>query len=192
MSENATILVVNAGSSSLKFALFDASGLERIGGGEIERIGHGARLRASRAGETVEKRALAADAGRPERSMRCWLAAAMPEAKPTITGHRVVHGGMEFVAPVRIDNAVLDRLEQLDPLAPLHQPTTSPRSAACVSTIRVLRRSPASTPRSMHIGPTAHGASRSRALHDAGVCRYGFHGLRTNTFQTNRAPRAAS
>jgi acetate kinase len=46
----------------------------------------------------------------------------MPEAKPTITGHRVVHGGMEFVAPVRIDNAVLDRLEQLDPLAPLHQP----------------------------------------------------------------------
>jgi len=175
-----TILVVNAGSSSLKFALFDARGPARIAGGEVERIGRGARLRAARAGEAVQECALAPEAGQAEAldAMLDWLGATMPEAKPAIVGHRVVHGGMDFVAPQRIDDAVLDRLEKLDPLAPLHQPYN-------LAAIRRLRERDPGLPQIACFDTAfhAHWPDRARrfaiprALHDAGVRRYGFHGL---------------
>ena len=175
------ILVVNAGSSSLKFALFDvAAEPARIAGGEVERIGRDARLHAARVGEGAWEAALAPDAGQAEAldAVLAWLDANVPERRPAIVGHRVVHGGMDFVAPVCVDDAVLDRLERLDPLAPLHEPYN-------LAAIRCLRE------RDPHLAQVAcfdtafhaHWPDRARrfaiprALHDAGVRRYGFHGL---------------
>lgn len=180
MTEGA-ILVINAGSSSLKFALFDATaGLARIAGGKVERIGQGAFLRASRAGEDADVHTLAQDAGHAAAldAVLAWLDANMPRARPAIVGHRVVHGGMDFVAPVRIDDAVLDRLEKLDPLAPLHQPYN-------LAAIRRLReRQPGieqiacfDTAFHAHWPDRARRFALPRALHDAGVRRCGFHGL---------------
>jgi acetate kinase len=175
------ILVINAGSSSLKFALFDCSAEPaRIAGGTVEGIGRGARLRASRAGETATETALAPDAAQAEAldAALAWLDANADGAKPVIVGHRVVHGGMDFIAPARIDDGVLDRLERLDPLAPLHQPYN-------LAAIRRLRkRHPRLTQVACfdtafhaHWPDRARRFALPRALHDAGVRRYGFHGL---------------
>jgi acetate kinase len=181
MTGGDAILVINAGSSSLKFALFDRSAEPaRIAGGEVERIGQDACLRASRAGEAAQESSLAPDAGQGEAldAALAWLDANVADAKPAIAGHRVVHGGMDFVAPTRIDDDVLDRLERLDPLAPLHQPYN-------VAAIRRLReRNPGlehvacfDTAFHAHWPDRARRFALPRALHDAGVRRYGFHGL---------------
>lgn len=175
------ILVINAGSSSLKFALFDAAaGLARMAGGKVERIGRGAFLRAARASEEPSERTLAQDAGHAAAldAVLAWLDANMPHARPAIVGHRVVHGGMDFVAPARVDDGVLDALERLDPLAPLHQPYN-------LAAIRRLReRQPDleqiacfDTAFHAHWPDRARRFALPRALHDAGVRRYGFHGL---------------
>jgi len=175
------ILVINAGSSSLKFALFDRSAEPaRIAGGKVERIGRGARLRASRAGEAATEIPLAPDAAQVEAldAALAWLDANANGAKPGVVGHRVVHGGMDFIAPARIDDDVLERLGRLDPLAPLHQPYN-------LAAIRRLReRHPGlaqvacfDTAFHAHWPDRARRFALPRALHDAGVRRYGFHGL---------------
>jgi len=176
----APILVFNAGSSSLKFALFDREGPARLAAGKVERIGRGARLRAARAGEPASEQALAPSAGQAEAldAVLDWLAAAMPSAKPSVVGHRVVHGGMDFVAPVEVDDDVLAKLERLDPLAPLHQPYN-------LAAIRRLReRDPGlvqvacfDTAFHAHWPDRARRFALPRALHEQGVRRYGFHGL---------------
>jgi len=176
-----TVLVINAGSSSLKFALFEAATAPtRIAGGKVERIGHGASLHAARAGEGMATVALAANADHAAAldAVLAWLDAALPDARPAVVGHRVVHGGLEFVAPTRIDDAVLDRLEALDPLAPLHQPYN-------LAAMRRLReRQPGveqiacfDTAFHAHWPDRARRFALPRTLHDAGVRRYGFHGL---------------
>jgi acetate kinase len=93
-------------------------------------------------------------------------------------GHQVVHGGPDFVGPVRIDAAVLERLAQLQDLAPLHQPNNlapirgamaidpAAPQVACLDT--AFHRSHAKV---------ADRYAIPQALHDAGVRRYGFHGL---------------
>lgn len=175
------ILVVNAGSSSLKFALFDAADEPaRLAGGEVERIGHGARLRAARAGADAQESALAPDAGQAEAldAALAWLDANVPERRPAIVGHRVVHGRMDFVAPTRIDDAVLDRLDRLDPLAPLHQPY----NLAAIRRLRERHRDLEQiacfdTAFHAHWPDRARRFAIPRALHDAGMRRYGFHGL---------------
>ena len=184
------ILVINAGSSSLKFALFDRSAEPaRIAGGKVERIGRGARLRASRAGEAATEIPLAPDAAQVEAldAALAWLDVNANGAKPGVVGHRVVHGGMEFIAPARIDDDVLDRLERLDPLAPLHQPYN-------LAAIRRLReRHPRlaqvacfDTAFHAHWPDRARRFALPRALHDAGVRRYGFHGT-SHAYVSRRA-----
>jgi acetate kinase len=181
MTGGDAILVINAGSSSLKFALFDRSAEPaRIAGGEVERIGQDACLRASRAGEAAQESSLAPDAGQGEAldAALAWLDANVADAKPAIAGHRVVHGGMAFVAPTRIDDGVLGALERLDPLAPLHQPYN-------LAAIRRLRERDGNLPQlacfdtafHAHWPDHARRFALPRALHDAGVQRYGFHGL---------------
>lgn len=175
------ILVINAGSSSLKFALFGAADPPvRLAGGEVERIGHGAHLRAGRVGEVAQETALASNAGQAEAldAVLAWLDENMPDRRPAIVGHRVVHGGMDFIAPVCVDDAILDRLETLDPLAPLHQPSN-------LAAIRRLREHHPDLEQIACFDTAFHAnwpdrARRfaiPRALHDAGVRRYGFHGL---------------
>jgi len=124
-----TILVVNAGSSSVKFQVFalDGDGRPRREiKGQMDGIGSRPRLRATGAtGETLADRAYPIE-GVSDVSAALMLAGAWLrdelQLSPLAVGHRVVHGGPDYDRPVLIDHGVIARLERLTALAPLHQP----------------------------------------------------------------------
>ncbi len=119
-----TILVVNCGSSSLKYTLFDTEDESRAVRGSIERIGGealhswnaGSGPKTAELGRVTHKEAFAA--------MSRVLSAAFTgkDRKPTLIGHRVVHGGSVFPGSVVIDDEVIAKIESLSNLAPLHNP----------------------------------------------------------------------
>ncbi|WP_255560907.1 acetate/propionate family kinase [Mumia sp. zg.B53] len=120
-----TVLVVNAGSSSLKYELRDASSGVRLGRGIVSRIGHdGTSLRYQVTGSDPVERPL------PGASYADAIAAMFQrfdEAGARLdgligAGHRVVHGGTEFSTPVVVDDDILARIDALSSLAPLHNP----------------------------------------------------------------------
>ena len=102
------LLTLNAGSSSIKFALFarDAVAAPPMFAGQIDRIGR------ERGGAATHAAAL--------RDVLAQLNAR--QAHIGAVGHRIVHGGTQFVEPVLIDDAVVAQINELVPLAPLHQP----------------------------------------------------------------------
>ena len=149
------ILVLNAGSSSLKFSVHEVGGkgaLEAIFHGQVEGAGAeqlGPLLRAPPAG-----------------------------ARLVAVGHRVVHGGLRYDRPVRIDPGVVAELERLVPLAPLHQPHP-------LAAIRAVAELAPELPQVACFDTAFHRAqpllaqsfALPRALAEEGVRRYGFHGL---------------
>ena len=180
-----TILVANAGSSSVKFQVFAIErkgALKRQMRGQVDGIGSNPRLRATGADRTVlVDRAFhapaAPDVATALAAAGSWLREEL-QIHPIAIGHRVVHGGPDYEGPVRVDAEVLQRLERYIPLAPLHQPFN-------LAPIRsVLARFPeipqvACFDTAFHRG---HGALADRyalpeALYAEGVRRYGFHGL---------------
>ena len=124
------VLTVNAGSSSLKFSVYrveDGARLSPSADGQIEGIGTSPHFLARGADgrALVDERWPADRAFDHDRSFRVlggWLREFLGDTALLGVGHRVVHGGVDYAAPVRIDPAVLARLEALCPLAPLHQP----------------------------------------------------------------------
>src|SRR5262245_23579107 len=124
-----TILVVNAGSSSVKFQVFGVNGdggLRRQLKGQVDGIGSLPRLRATGAsGDTLADRAYPIDRilDVPAALMvaSTWLRDELRIA-PLAIGHRVVHGGLDYDRPVLVDHGVVARLERFTALAPLHQP----------------------------------------------------------------------
>jgi acetate kinase len=182
---NAAILVVNAGSSSIKFALYPVarSGDDKtpIYSGEIDGIGDTARLRVWDAGaKIVEDSAI-------DRTVTHhvalsvllkWIATHSGGIELAAAGHRVVHGGGEFTAPVMITADVMRKLSALSPLAPQHQP----HNLAAIDALSKLNpklRQVACFDTSFHTTqPTvATTFALPRALSEKGVKRYGFHGL---------------
>ncbi|HUC51928.1 MAG TPA: acetate/propionate family kinase [Xanthobacteraceae bacterium] len=180
-----TILVVNAGSSSIKFEIFaiTASGaLEPQIKGQMEGIGTRPRLRAaSPDGSTLIDKSYdahaIADVPAAMAAAGDWLRTT-PQVNLRAVGHRVVHGGPHYDRPVVVDDAVLKRLEQYNSLAPLHQPN----NLAAIKLISARR------PDLMQVAcfDTAfHRTHSAVAEHYAipesyfqeGVRRYGFHGL---------------
>ncbi len=186
MSEAArvrTVAVVNAGSSSIKCSLFDASGaalretvradIDLQAGTFVARTVDGRSLAQQRAGEgggldhtgaiAMLVRFFGEHVGRDE------LVA---------IGHRVVHGGAEHAAPARVDDALLAALDRLVPLAPLHQPHN-------LAAIRAFAQYLPATPQvacfdtAFHrtIPALAQRFALPEAMYEAGVRRYGFHGL---------------
>ena len=123
------LVVLNAGSSSLKFSLFESDGRERLelrARGRAEGIGSGAHFFVQDgAGRTIVERALdrgsAGDHAAAFALVDEWLRTELDGASPLAVGHRVVHGGRRFVRPVRVDAEGLEEIEALIPLAPLHQ-----------------------------------------------------------------------
>jgi acetate kinase len=122
------ILVFNAGSSSLKFRLFGAgpgTELAALASGIVSEFGPAA-SHCWRAGETHgQERAAISDHAAATRHTLDWLGRflrARPGEELRAVGHRVVHGGDDFSAPARLDDRVIERLEALSPLAPLHNP----------------------------------------------------------------------
>ena len=122
------ILVLNAGSSSLKFQIFamGLTGLERKVRGQIDGIGVHPRFRATDAAGAVliderpEVNAIP-DLPAATRALKVWLRGLSGYTLRAV-GHRVVHGGPDYSAPIRIDEVALERLRAFEALAPLHQP----------------------------------------------------------------------
>jgi len=177
------ILVLNCGSSSIKFALFDAAVTplprQPMWAGQVEGIGSkSAKLVQAGAPPT----ALVLDAQRPYHAalqyLHAMVVAQTGGRPPTAVVHRVVHGGDKYAAPVRVDHEVLADLKQYIALAPLHQPfalhaietllgeVPDLLQVACFDTAfhRTL-------PAVEQMLPLPH------ALRDRGIRRYGFHGL---------------
>ena len=180
-----TILVVNAGSSSVKFQIFSVEGegrLKRLIKGQMDGIGSRPRLRAGGADS-----APLADRAYPIESVPD-VPAAMAIAggwlrdelriSPMAVGHRVVHGGPDYDRPVLIDHGVVARLERLIALAPLHQPHN-------LAPIRSLLANFPGLPQVACFDTAFHRTHDAVAdyyaiphqLHAEGVRRYGFHGL---------------
>ncbi|MBN2906953.1 MAG: acetate/propionate family kinase [Rhodobacteraceae bacterium] len=181
-------LTLNAGSSSLKFGFFElgSDGTQdpdpRIVG-LIERIGGQPHLRATRDDGTVISDAplppeAAADHATALERMLELLRAERPHAQIAAVGHRVVHGGPDFAAPVAIDAAVLDRLTAFEPLAPLHQPfNLAGVRAALAAFPQAVQVACFDTAFHRHHPWVNDTFALPRSYYDQGVRRYGFHGL---------------
>jgi acetate kinase len=120
-------LVLNAGSSSLKFCVFQrptGDGWCLEARGQIEGIGTTPRLSVKNAsGESVANQDLAVRDGRQAvDALAAWLRAKYGGSRVVGVGHRVVHGGPRFAEPTILNRQVLAQLHELVPLAPLHQP----------------------------------------------------------------------
>ncbi|MFP4273733.1 MAG: acetate/propionate family kinase [Paracoccaceae bacterium] len=179
------VLTLNAGSSSLKFGLFSASGPvpDCLARGKVERIGGAARLVLREDGGSVTAdHALGPGEGADHRgaldAALAALDAARPGAKVAVVGHRVVHGGAEFDAPVVLDGAILERLEALAPFAPLHQPHNLSGIAAARAAFPEARQVACFDTAFHRHHPFVNDTfGLPRAYYDKGVRRYGFHGL---------------
>ncbi|MEM8691561.1 MAG: acetate/propionate family kinase [Pseudomonadota bacterium] len=166
------LLTLNAGSSSVKFSIYENT--TNLLTGQVENLGPAARLVI----DDTKTEIGAAD-------HPAALSAILRAAAPTLTsralagvGHRIVHGGVEFHQPTILTDDVLQRLAALNPLAPLHQPHN-------LSMVEAARKA---FPDAVQIGcfDTAfhHGHpwvndtfALPRSFYDEGVRRYGFHGL---------------
>ncbi|ABD05737.1 acetate kinase [Rhodopseudomonas palustris HaA2] len=182
---NDMMLVLNAGSSSVKFALYEAHTEPTqdclICEGGIGSLGHRPHHKVvDRHGATVHDAYLADGAGHEEaiRTLMGWIAQRFPERRLAAAGHRVVHGGDLFDAPVRVDAGVIERLRGFIPLAPLHQPHSI---AAIESLARLDPRLPQIVcfDTAFHHGlpPLATWFALPRDLIAQGIRRYGFHGV---------------
>jgi acetate kinase len=170
------ILVLNAGSSSIKFSVFTAD-LTPGPHGQVEGIGTNAKLIVG--GKPAGEPAKAADHAGAIRLIHDWLTAHhAAEHDVGAVGHRVVHGGMDFAAPVRIDADVIRKLEQLVPLAPLHQPHALAAIRAMSATAPALPQYACfDTAFHRKQPPLAQLFALPRRLTEDGVRRYGFHGI---------------
>ncbi len=175
------ILVLNAGSSSLKFEVFLLAGLARAAAGAVEELNDRPRFSATEAhGAVLERRGWDSEIGHDGALdfLLGWLRQHGTDWTLVAVGHRVVHGGAEFTAPVRITPEVVEKLEALVPLAPLHQPANLlPVKALAAQRPAVAQVACFDT--AFHRGQPARAQTFAipRQLTDAGVRRYGFHGL---------------
>jgi acetate kinase len=178
-----SIAVFNAGSSSIKVALYrerDGDGaLERAARAQIDRLDGTPRLRVGAAdGDAWTDVAWegAGDAAATTRLLQ-WLQQSGDGALAAI-GHRVVHGGDAFVQPVRVSPAILAALDALTPLAPLHQPANLAPICTLLAQAPDLPQVACFDTAFHHGAPAVEKAfALPAAIVDAGVHRYGFHGL---------------
>jgi len=185
---NDAILVFNAGSSSIKFALFTyAAAMSeqcRLHSGAVDDIGAQARLIINSAAgrgtndNTIERSVVAGNHTQALQIILHWLEKEVATLRIVAAGHRVVHGGTAFFQAVRVDQAVLNQLQSFIALAPLHQP----HALHAISALMVQH------PHLPQVAcfDTAFHASMPlreqqfalpRSLTQQGVRRYGFHGL---------------
>jgi acetate kinase len=177
------ILVLNAGSSSIKFCVFRLAGGQAVRDlrGQVSGLGTVPRFSSRRGdGPVVETELASGPMSHVDALDRLLEAvhAELGDARIAGVGHRVVHGGLEFMAPTVVDAAVLQRLEQYVPLAPLHQPHN-------LAAIRALLARLPGVPEIACFDTAFHrtvpDVAQRFALPPrfaaAGVRRYGFHGL---------------
>ena len=180
------ILTLNAGSSSIKFAVFEVAAEQDLRltlKGQIEGIGTAPHMIArDPAGAVLMEKRWQGAADQSHEAflggLLDWIDAHLGEDQLVAVGHRVVHGGLEFAAPVILDQAILAALDLLCPLAPLHQPHNLAAIRA-VSKVRPALPQIACFDTAFHRTQDAVATriALNRELEAAGVRRYGFHGL---------------
>ncbi|UEM05688.1 acetate/propionate family kinase [Skermanella rosea] len=182
-----SILVLNAGSSSIKFSVEAPVGpdsVRMLAVGQIEGIGTHVHFVAKDADGTVLAETRWEDGSGPtdhEAALHViseWLDGFLGDARVLAVGHRVVHGGSDFSGPVVITPAVRAKLQELVPLAPLHQPhNLAPIDAVEARYPGVLQVACFDT--SFHRGHdfAAEAFAIPLRYFDQGIRRYGFHGL---------------
>lgn len=180
------ILTLNAGSSSLKFALFNLTSSEApnlLALGQVEGIGATAKGSVKTvSGKTAElsfgQSQARVDHDAAMSAILDWLKKAGYDSSVISVGHRIVHGGPDFAEPVRIDDGTLAKLKALIPLAPLHQPHN-------IAGVEAAMKAFPSIPQVACFDTAFHRThafiedtyALPRSYYDAGVRRYGFHGL---------------
>ena len=196
------ILVLNAGSSSIKFSVFVGknSELDLAFRGQVEGLFTSPHFVAKDAAGAVIKEKSWADgtalghAGAIE-YLREFLRERRGDMKLVGVGHRVVHGGSKYFQPARIDKQVISDLEQIIPLVPLHQPhNLAPIKLILENTPDVPQVACFDTGFHHTNPPLVQMFALPKALTEAGVRRYGFHGLSYEYIASvlpERAPRAA-
>jgi acetate kinase len=191
-------LVLNAGSSSLKFCVYHRPEGEEWhleSRGQIEGIGTAPRLSArDREGQKLVDRKLDAEV-RQQRdalnALAAWLRSMYGGSRVLGVGHRVVHGGARFTGPTVVTPRVLAELQQLEPLAPLHQPYN-------LAAIKAVSERLPDVPQVACFDTSFHRTQPRVAdlipvpkeIREAGVQRYGFHGL-SYEYIANALPRVA-
>jgi acetate kinase len=184
---NSYLLVINAGSSSIKFAIYqkDAPSNQLVADatGQIEGIGNQSNFTVKNPnGVVLVERKLPVDEVHDHTSaitiIRVWLRDYFADGTLLAVGHRVVHGGQHYTTPVQIDAKVLIDLENLIPLAPLHQPHS-------LAAIRAFQAVMPNLPQVACFDTAFHRTQPDvaqrfalpRHFFDEGVRHYGFHGL---------------
>ncbi len=176
-----TVLVLNVGSSSIKFAVYPADvDTDPVCAGQISGIGRSPKLTMKSPPAAESFGSLASDEDHASLIGRlvAWLEGALADHRLVAAGHRVVHGGRDFAEPVAVDDDVLKKLESLVPLAPHHQPDN----------LAGVRAVAAARPGMVQVAcfDTAFHRTQARlaqlfaiprSLTDEGIIRYGFHGL---------------
>ncbi len=182
----ALLLVINAGSSSIKFSLYDASeqvvGLKCVGNGTFEVREDTERLIFRHSGHGVQKReAWPRNDSSPDSgtlfNLMDWVERHMG-GEICAAAHRIVHGGNRREVAMRVDHSLMDEMEALVPVAPLHQPI-------CLAPITYLAREHPDIPQFVCFDTAFHHSldpletcfGLPLALIRQGVRRYGFHGL---------------
>jgi acetate kinase len=187
------VLILNAGSSSVKYTLLESDGESVLLDGMADWSSNPAKLTVRRAGATPVESVLAAE-GRRAAVRHLLEKLARDEAGSlagvAAVGHRVVHGGPDYTAGVRVDAAVKRRIGELSELAPLHNPIA----------LEVIEAAEGAWPNVPHVAAfdTAFHATMSPAARTYplprswsegwGLRRYGFHGL-SNSYCADRAAR---
>jgi len=177
------ILVLNAGSSSIKFRAFDAAGMDLVLYGQAEGLYTAPRFTARDAGgAAIGDKSWDEGAGIGHQGAIEYIGEFLRSHREghrlAAVGHRVVHGGLEFPKAVVATPGVLEQLDKLTPLAPLHQPHN-------LAPIRILAQLRPDVPQvacfdtAFHRGQpeVAQAYALPAAISARGVRRYGFHGL---------------
>ncbi|MFD0986053.1 acetate/propionate family kinase [Methyloligella solikamskensis] len=177
------LLTFNPGSSTIKLGLyhFEKGHPERFGGGAIDLRDAPLRLRISEEGRQEEiplQAEITEDLHDVVAEVLDWLKHHFPAGEITGVGHRVVHGGDLFTGPALITEEVEDKIAELTPLAPLHQP----KSLRLIRAVRKLwpdvpQTASFDTAFHQHQSDVVRRFAIPRELFDEGIKRYGFHGL---------------
>ncbi|MBW9259898.1 MAG: hypothetical protein K1562_20140 [Candidatus Thiodiazotropha sp. (ex. Lucinisca nassula)] len=126
------ILVINAGSSTVKYRIYDMNKEQTVATGLLERIGSSnARLSHTAWHADIERQTVHERRVDEHRSALLWILEVLKSDGHSLDGssldaigHRIVHGGELFSKPMRIDDEVINQIDQLEPLAPLHNPAS--------------------------------------------------------------------
>ncbi|WP_276861411.1 acetate/propionate family kinase [Haematobacter missouriensis] len=177
---NSGFLALNAGSSSLKVALFPALGDDPLMTGQADRIGPQGTLKLKDADGNVLERE-PGDLTSHADALAVVIATVkriFPDLRMVAVGHRVVHGGLDYSEPVLATEEVIAKLTELEPFAPLHQPHN-------IAGIRAAQQAFPGVPQVACFDTAFHRGQPfvndtfaiPRRYYEAGVRRYGFHGL---------------